>query len=101
MIDFQRLNLALPTLDVLRALGLACKTRTTEHWRGQCPFHESTSGRSRSLEVSIPLRKWHCHSRACGQYGDLLDLWAGVRRVSLLTAARELAREFGIYAERR
>ncbi len=93
MVDFERLNQSLPTVRVLDALGLERKYLHRTHWRGRCPFHDSASGNT--LSIGLAERKWMCHSRGCLRHGDLIDLWAGVRCITLVQAAAELAAEFG------
>lgn len=90
--NFKDLNLSLPTLDVLHDLGLEEYGHTAEEWRGRCPFHESSSRRSRSFAVSIHLRKWFCHK--CKDCGDLIDLYALLHQCSCITAANRLKERY-------
>ncbi len=99
MIDFKTLNESLKALDVIRALKLECRTLGQGYWRGRCPFHYSSSALSRSLAVSIAVKKWLCHK--CGAHGDLIDLWAGVRHCSVYDAAKQMQVEFRVNAEQR
>jgi DNA primase len=94
MLSFRDLNSQLPALEVLRALGLECSVIHRPQWRGRCPFHDSRTGRT--LSVSLTERKWQCWSRECRQHGDLIDLWARVKGLSLVEAARQLKEEFRI-----
>jgi hypothetical protein len=93
MVDFRRLNESLDALAVVRALGIEIAWVFSAQIRCRCPFHQSKSGRSMSVGRSA--RHWYCHSRECHQHGDLIDLWARLRGVSLPTAAREMKERFG------
>lgn len=90
--NLKDLNLRLPTLDVLHDLGLEEYSHTAEEWRGRCPFHESTSRRSRSFAVSIRLRKWFCHK--CKDHGDLIDLYAELHQCDCNAAAVRLRERY-------
>ena len=91
MIPFKVLNAQLDAL-LIRSLQLTEYCRTRHCWRGKCPFHASGNPRLRSLAINLQLRKFHCHR--CKTNGDMLDLWAGVRGISLYRAAEELVRAF-------
>ena len=99
MIDFRRLNTALPALAVLQALGLEEASRTPTEWRGKCPFHASECRRSRSLAVSLESGHWYCHNARCHATGDLIDLWSRYHSVTLHDAARRLASMFSTEQE--
>lgn len=92
MIAFQEINRLLPALDVLHVLCLEEYGHNSEQWRGRCPFHRSTSRRSRSFSVSLTLRKFFCHK--CKESGDLIDLWAELHQIDLHRAALDLANRF-------
>jgi DNA primase len=94
MLNFRELNLSLDVLQVVRMLRLHGKVEGPE-WRGGCPVHGSRSPKSRSLAISLELRKCFCHKAGCGWQGDLIDLTAEVRNLDVLHAAQELAAEFG------
>ena len=91
-IDFKRLNLELPALEVLRLLRLECYAVTGGYWRGRCPFHPPSPRRSRSFQVSRERRLYYCHN--CKRVGDLIDLAAHVWQVTMWTAAKRLADQF-------
>jgi len=101
MLDFRYLNSQLDADQVLRLLRAPGRWETPDHWRGACPCHQSSNPRSRSLSLSRSARKWTCHNGRCRRVGDLIDLYACVRGLSLLDAARELAETFCISAEQR
>ena len=72
--NFRLLNASLDALAVIRELRLDTNSLGKGQWRGRCPFHHSEKLRSRSLAISLPLRKFLCHSGRCGAHGDLIDL---------------------------
>ena len=92
LVNFAALNQSLDASAVLRALELHCVSIGVYQWRGRCPFHASQSGKT--LSVSLTRRKFLCHAARCGRHGDLIDLWAGVRGLTLRAAALELAERF-------
>lgn len=91
--NWNLLNSRLPTLAVLKRLGLVCKRIEGDQWRGRCPYHPGSGRPSRSFAVSISRRKWYCHG--CRTHGDLIDLWSHVRSCSPAEAATQLEEEFG------
>jgi len=99
MLDFRLLNEQLNVYEVARALDLHQFHGQSAYWRGECPFHQSTSRKPRSLKIDPGSRKWYCHK--CHRGGDLIDLWAGVRGISLIAAAAQMSVEFRIHAEQR
>ena len=99
MIDFRTFNASLDTITVIRELRLETNSLGGGQWRGRCPFHHSENPRSRSLAISLPLRKFMCHNAKCGAHGDLIDLWAYVRQLSLQDAAVEIMNLFNLEQE--
>ena len=99
LISFKRLNELLSPLAVIWALDLHCRYVIGNRWRGECPFHDSSSRRPRSLKIDLDIHYWYCHK--CKNSGDLIDLWAMRRGLSVREAAVEMAREFKIDTEQR
>lgn len=75
-----------PIVDVCGQLGIELK-RSGKSWRGSCPFHESESGTSFSVDPERGL--FHCFG--CGAGGDTIDLFRRARDLRFADAVRELA----------
>jgi DNA primase len=63
--------------------------------RGPCPIHRG-DGRGRTFSVHLEQNVFHCFDTRCGQKGDVIDLWASVRGMSLRAAALDLVRTFNL-----
>ena len=98
MLDFRRLNRDLPAREIVRALGLKGHIARANEWRGPCPIHNSKARSSRCFDLDLALNRWHCHK--CSATGDLIDLWALLRGLSVYDAAWQLARLHGICVNR-
>jgi DNA primase len=46
--------------------------------------------------VNLEKKVFHCFHPPCGAHGNVLDLWAAVRRLPLYEAARDLAATFQV-----
>jgi DNA primase len=63
--------------------------------RGPCPIHRG-DGRGRTFSVHLSDNVFHCFDARCGAKGDVIDLWARVRGLSLRDAALDLVDTFGL-----
>lgn len=87
-----RIKTALPVIDLASSLTqLVTSDRGAGRWwRGRCPFHED---KKPSFWVDAERQTWGCH--ACGTRGDVINLVAKSRGVTLQEAIRTLAGEVG------
>jgi transposase len=93
-LDFAHLRRQLPVTRVLDQLGLTERLRGSgAQRRCACPIHRG-DGRGRTFSVNLSDNVFCCFDRRCGQQGDVIDLWAAVRQLSLREAALELVRTF-------
>ena len=95
-IDFGHLKGQLPLTRVLDQLGLSARLRGEGPQR-RCagPIHRG-DGRGRSFSAHLAENVFHCFDAACGQKGDVIDLWAAVHKMDLRTAAQDLIRTFAL-----
>jgi len=95
-IDFGHLKDQLPLTRVLDQLGLSAQLRGQgPQRRCACPIHRG-DGRGRSFSANLAENVFHCFEAACGQKGDIIDLWAAVHKMDLRTAAQDLIRTFAV-----
>ena len=87
-IDFRAVRWLLPPSRVLEMLGWSAVRRSGDELRGPCPLHRSQSPRSRSFAANLRKGVFRCF--ACGASGNLLDLYAAARGLSVYEAALEL-----------
>jgi Bacterial DNA topoisomerase IB, N-terminal domain/CHC2 zinc finger len=86
------------TLARIRALVIP--PAWTDVWI--CPHangHLQATGRDargRTFSVNLDANVFHCFDKTCGQKGDVIDLWASVKGLSLREAALDLVRTFGL-----
>lgn len=73
-------------VEVCADLGIDLR-RSGQSWRGSCPFHDSQSGKS--FTVDSRRRLWYCFS--CGIGGDVIDLYLRAHGVGFVDAVRALA----------
>jgi transposase len=59
--------------------------------RGPCPIHAAHDPRNRSFSVHLGKKVFQCFHPPCAAHGNVLDLWAAVRRLPLHQAAQDLA----------
>lgn len=95
-LDFAHLRRQLPLARVLEHLGVmtALRGRTVQR-RGPCPVHEA-SGQGRTFSVQLDKNVFHCFEATCGIHGDVIDLWAAVKKLPLREAALDLVRTFAL-----
>lgn len=97
-LDFAHLKSQLPLSRVLDQLGLSARLRGSgAQRRCACPIHRG-DGRGRTFSVNLSENVFCCFDAHCGKKGDVIDLWAAVRQLSLREAALDLARTFGLEA---
>jgi hypothetical protein len=95
-LDFAHLKRQLPLARVLDQLGLTSRLRGTgPQKRGACPLHRG-DGRGRTFSVNLEANVFHCFDKKCGQKGDVIDLWAAAKGLSLRAAALDLVRTFSL-----
>jgi DNA primase len=93
-VDFRRLRADITMEQVLHLLRFEPVTRTGPQWYGRCPFHASTSRRSRrSFSVNVALGRYYCHR--CHRHGNQLDLWVAATHLPLYQAAIDLCQRLG------
>ena len=92
-IDFAVLREEVRMQDVLNALGFEAVTRQGSQLHGPCPVHVSSSPTSRTFSVNLDSGRFYCHKY--GSQGNVLELWAEVKKVSLYEAAQDLCRALG------
>jgi transposase len=95
-IDFAHLKRQLPIACVLDQLGLSSRLRGSgPQRRCTCPIHRGDA-RGRTFSVHLDQGVFQCFDKTCAKKGDVIDLWASVRGMSLRDAALDLVRTFGL-----
>jgi transposase len=93
-LDFAHLKSQLPMTRGLDQLGLSGRLRGSgAQRRCACPIHRG-DGRGRAFSVNLRQSVFCCFDSRCGKQGDVIDLWAAVRQMSLREAAVDLIRAF-------
>ncbi len=90
MIDFAELKSRVSIEDVAALLDIPLK-KHGEQLRGCCPIHNGSN--DRQFVITPAKGVWYCFGD-CSIGGDMIDLMAKVRRVSLRTAAAEIHQAF-------
>jgi hypothetical protein len=93
-IDFAHLKTQLPVARVLDQLDLRLRG-TGPQRRGACAIHRG-DGRGQTFGVHLEDNVFCCHHAACGRQGDVIDLWAAVRGLSLRDATLDLVETFAL-----
>jgi DNA primase len=95
-VDFAHLKKQVSMARVLDQLGLAARLRGSgPQRRCTCPLHRGDA-RGRTFSVHLQQSVFHCFDAVCGKKGDVIDLWAGVKGLSLRDAALDLVRTFNL-----
>jgi transposase len=95
-LDFSHVKSQLPMTRVLDHLGLLGRLRGSgAQRRCACPIHRG-DGRGRTFSVNLSEGVFCCFASRCGKQGDVIDLWAAVRQMSLREAAVDLVRTFDL-----
>ena len=93
-VDFAHLKRQLSMAQVVDHLGLRLRGNGPQR-RGPCPIHRG-DGRGRTFSVNMDQNVFHCFDAACAKKGDVIDLWASVKDMSLREAALDLVRTFNL-----
>jgi DNA primase len=81
---------------VLDQLGWSSRLRGSgPQRRCSCPLHRGDA-RGRTFSVNLDDNVFQCFDNKCAQKGDVIDLWASVKGLSLREAALDLAHTFGL-----
>jgi transposase len=95
-IDFAHLKRQLPIARVLDQLGLTPRLKGKgPQQRCTCPIHRGDA-RGRTFSVHLADNVFQCFAAECGKKGDVIDLWASVKGMSLRDAALDLVATFGL-----
>jgi transposase len=95
-VAFDHIKRQLSMTQVLEHLGLADRLRgKAEQRRGPCPIHRG-DGRGRTFSVKLHEGSFQCFDARCAAKGDVIDLWAALRHMSLRDAALDLVETFGL-----
>lgn len=95
-VDFAHLRQQLPMARVLDQLGLTPRLRGTgPQRRCACPIHRGDA-RGRTFSVHLDDNVFQCFDAKCAAKGDVIDLWARVKSLSLRDAALDLVRTFDV-----
>jgi transposase len=95
-VDFAHVKRQLSMTRVLEHLGLAERLRgKAEQRRGPCPIHRG-DGRGRTFSVNLHEHVFQCFDARCAAKGDVIDLWAALRHMSVRDAALDLIETFGL-----
>jgi DNA primase len=92
-VDFGLLRREITMRQVLDQIGFEPTRRNGDQLHGPCPVHSSTSPRSDVFSVNLNNGRYYCHK--CHSHGNLLELYAAVRRTTLYEAAIDLCRALG------
>jgi transposase len=96
-LDFAGLRQQITMEQVLRELHWwDCLKGPGAQRRGPCPIHEPSSTQGRCFSVHLEKNVYHCFEASCGARGNVLDLWAQVRGLTIPQAAHDLAERFGV-----
>jgi len=95
-LDFAHLKQQLPLTRVFDQLGLSSRLRGSgPQRRCACPLHRGDA-RGRTFSVNLDANVFQCFDKKCAQKGDVIDLWASVKGLSLREAALDLVHTFGL-----
>jgi transposase len=92
-LDFAHIKAQLSVQHVLAQLGLSAALRGRGHQRrGPCPVHGH--GQGRTFSVHLDKNVFQCFDPSCGIKGDVIDLWAALKKLPLRQAALDLVATF-------
>jgi transposase len=95
-IDFAHVKRQLPIARILDHLGLSARLKGTgAQRRCPCPIHRGDA-RGRTFSANLDANVYQCFDASCGSKGDIIDLWAAVRGLSLRAAAIDIVHTFGL-----
>jgi transposase len=99
-VDFARLRQQITMEQVLRELHWwDCLKGHGAQRRGPCPIHGPSRTHSRCFSVHLEKKVFQCFDASCGAKGNVLDLWAQSRGLTISQAAHDLAERLGITTE--
>jgi transposase len=94
-VDFAFLRQQVTMEQVLRHLGLFEQLRGRGlQRRGCCPVHSPLGQGQKTFSVHLGKQVFQCFEARCAVHGNVLDLWAAIRRLPLYEAALDLAATF-------
>jgi hypothetical protein len=94
-VDFAFLRQQVTMEQVLRNLGLFEQLRGRGlQRRGCCPVHGQPGQGQKTFSVHLGKQLFQCFEAICALSGNVLDLWAAIRRLPLYEAALDLAATF-------
>jgi len=93
-IDFHQVRQQVSMTQVLDLIGFQATRRHGFQLRGPCPIPGCRSSSRRAFSVHLTRQVYHCF--ACGSHGNLLNLWAAVRRLPLHPATVDLCHTAGL-----
>ena len=100
-VDYEYLRSQVTMRQVLEHLGRFAGLRGGgQQRRGPCPVHSQGATAERSFSVHLGKNIFQCFHAGCGLKGNVLDLWAAVRRLPLYEAALDLAGTFQLALNR-
>lgn len=91
-VDFRRIRQLIHPKRALALVGWVPEWDGGINLRGPCPFHRSSSPRSRSLSVTD--RVYYCHK--CHATGDAVAVWQWHTGLDPLDAAVDLCNRLGV-----
>jgi len=96
-VDFAFLREQVTMEQVLQHLGLFPQLRGRgQQRRGPCPVHSQPTDAKRTFSVHLGKNAFQCFYAECAAKGNVLDLWAAIRRLPLYEAALDLAETFQV-----
>jgi transposase len=96
-VDFACVREHVTMEQVLQHLGyFACLRGRGQQRRGPCPVHSQPTAPQRTFSVHLGKHAFQCFHAECAVKGNVLDLWAAVRRLPLYEAALDLAQTFQV-----
>jgi hypothetical protein len=97
-LDFAHLKRQLSIAAVLDHLGLTSRLRGPgAQRRCACPIHRG-DGRGRTFSVHLEQNVFQCFDATCAAKGDVIDLWAALKKMPLRAAALDLVQTFQLEA---
>jgi DNA primase len=99
-LDYAAIRQQITMTQVLDHLGClkSLKGRRPQ-LRGPCPIHGQADDARRSFSVHLDKQVFRCFHKECDIQGNVLDLWAAVRRLPLYEATVDLAQTFNLRIE--
>jgi transposase len=96
-LDYAAIRQQITMAQVLDHLGClqSLKGRRSQ-LRGPCPIHGQADDARRSFSVNLDKQVFRCFHAECAIQGNVLDLWAAVRRLPLYDATVDLAQTFNL-----